>query len=317
MSSNTNKTSPRDVLLHILEAIALYISVGSFIALLFGYINIFFPDALQSYTSQYARDALQWPIATLVVTFPLYLWLTTYIQKDVEENPAKKQLKTRRWLLYLTLFFAIIIIAGDLITLIYYFISGGLTTPFLLKVAAVLVVALTVFVYYGWILQHKVRPQARTKMKFFVRVVAGLGIITILAGFFVIGSPFELREKRFDQERVRDLQMLQQQILTHWETTGDLPQDLSSLEDEIRGISIPEDPETGEPYQYNVTGETSFELCATFNRASETEAESRYHPVSPRSPLEPTPSNTFWEHKSGDVCFERTIDPERHPPQRD
>lgn len=43
------KVSPKDVFLNILSILTLYISAGSFLTLLFQYINIFFPDPLQHF----------------------------------------------------------------------------------------------------------------------------------------------------------------------------------------------------------------------------------------------------------------------------
>jgi hypothetical protein len=154
--STTKKVSPRDVFMHLLAIIALYVSAGSFIALLFQYINIVFPDILEY--SQYARESalgiIRWSIASLVIIFPLYAVATHTLNKEYKREPEKRNLKIRKWLTYFTLFAAAVIIVGDLVTLIYSLLSGGLTTQFILKVLAVLFVAVSVFYYYFWDLKR-------------------------------------------------------------------------------------------------------------------------------------------------------------------
>lgn len=301
--ANTNATGPRDVFLHLLETLALYISIGSFIALLFGFINIHFPDVLQPHDINSIRDSLRWPIAMLVVVYPFYLWLTRFIQRDVAKHPAKKQLKTRRWLLYLTPVLAIIIIAGDIITLVFYFLSGGLTIPFILKVAAVLILAAVVLVYYGWILRHETPPQEDYRMKWFMRVVSVIGFIAIISGLFAVGSPFEERQRRLDQQRINDLQEIQFTIERFYEDTETLPESLSAVASTSPGIRFPQDPQTNESYAYTKTGTSTYQLCANFQTATDnSDSEPRPQPIRP-----PAKSYQTWDHPAGQHCFDLQV----------
>ena len=45
-------TSPKDVFLHLFSIFALYIAAGAFVSLIFDYINIYLPDALNPYEAQ-------------------------------------------------------------------------------------------------------------------------------------------------------------------------------------------------------------------------------------------------------------------------
>src|SRR3989344_1809905 len=140
--TDSKKTGPKDVFGQLLAIIGLYVSVIVFGALIFGLINLYFPDVLNYDYGYFAKQSLKWPLAVLVIVFPLYLWLNNYLQNDLERNPEKKELKTRKWLLYFTVFATAIVIVGDLITLIYRFLNGDLTVQFVLKVLAVLLIAL-------------------------------------------------------------------------------------------------------------------------------------------------------------------------------
>ena len=47
--TNIPKSTPKDVFMHLLAIVALYASVISFIALLWQYVNVWFPDSLNFY----------------------------------------------------------------------------------------------------------------------------------------------------------------------------------------------------------------------------------------------------------------------------
>lgn len=151
------KTGPKDVFMHLLAIIALYASAGSFIALVFQYINILIPDVLQ-YGDYYGRvaanRAVRWSIAALVVVFPVYVFTNWYLNKDCSRTPEKRDFRLRKWLIYFTLFASALIIIGDLVTLIYNLLGGELTTRFLLKILTVFFTAGSVFYYYLWDLRR-------------------------------------------------------------------------------------------------------------------------------------------------------------------
>jgi len=153
-----NKTGPKDVFLHLLAIIMLYVSAISFLTLVYQIINISFPDPLEAgrFISSGINGAIRWSISSLVIVFPVYLLSSWYLNKSYEQAPVKRELRIRKWLIYFTLFVAALIIIGDLVTLINTFLGGGLTLRFILKVLAVLFVAGSVFWYYLWDLRkHK------------------------------------------------------------------------------------------------------------------------------------------------------------------
>lgn len=147
------KTSPKDIFLHLLAIITLYVAAGSLVTLLFQYINIFFPDPLfdpinNRYILQSAYSTIRWTISTLVIVFPVYVLTSWFLNKGYIANPSKRNLRIRKWLIYFTLFVAAIIIIGDLVTLIYNLLGGEFTVRFLLKTLVVFLVSGSVFTYY-------------------------------------------------------------------------------------------------------------------------------------------------------------------------
>jgi len=316
---NIQKTGPKDVFGHLLALIGLYVCVLSFGALLFGLIDIYFPDILSYNYGQVAERGLTWPLAILVIVFPLYVWLTAFLQKDLERNPLKRELRIRKWLLYFTLAAASVAIVIDLVALIYRFLNGDLTTQFVLKVFVVLALAFSIFTYYLWNIRMDISATKHPKMRLFVYSVLFLAVASIVWGFFVSGSPFAERMKRFDERRVQDLQTIQYEVINYWQAKETLPETLDMLRDDIRGFVSPRDPETGESYRYAVTGLLQFELCAVFATSNKTDDSSGT--VKPTAPplreafYDPRGyPNENWQHGAGESCFTRTIDPELYPP---
>jgi hypothetical protein len=251
-------------------------------------------------------------IATLIVLFPAFLVLMRVIRKDIMKDATRGEIWVRRWALYLTLFIAGLTILGDLITLVYTFLSGGdLTVRFLLKIAVVLLVAAGGFMHFiadlwGYWGQY---PGRARQVGW---AVAALIAASILAGFFIVGTPWQARQYRLDEQRVSDLQSLQSQILSFYQSKRALPGVLGQLEDPTLYYNVPVDPETGASYEYIKDADLGFELCATFAAPSRSiTINGRSVPVSADYGVK---GGNDWQHEAGRTCFVRSIDPDFFPP---
>ena len=130
-------------------AFPIYISAFSLGQLLFQFINQAFPDpAARAFAAESIRQAIRWPVASLIVAFPVFLGMARLITRDLSADPAKRGSKVRRWLTYVTLFVAASVLIGDVTTLVYHVLGGELTVRFLLKVLTVGSIAGTAFWYY-------------------------------------------------------------------------------------------------------------------------------------------------------------------------
>ncbi len=297
------ETSPKDFFLHLLSIVTLYASAISFSTLLFQCVNYWFPDALGGYYAMNASfEAMRWAIAMLIVFFPTYVATNVFLNKDYCVAPEKKELRIRKWLLYFTLFAAALIILGDFVALLLNFMQGELTMRFALKVIVIFFVTGSIFGYYLWELKN---AGFSSRVKVFVYVVSGIILASIVAGFLIAGSPAKERARRFDGERVSNLQMIQSEIVSYWQRKQTLPEDLSALNDSIKGFSVPNDPRTSAPYRYEVTGSESFSLCATFETESGEGNNPREYPYGGWG--------ANWDHPSGEKCFERSIDKDLYP----
>ncbi len=295
------KTYPRDVFMHLLNTITLYISAFSFLNLVFDYVNFAFPDKLNPYYNP--GDSIRWTLSLFLIIFAVFLWTSRFIERDLVESPEKNELKIRRWLIYLTVFLAALLLIGDLVALIYNFMNGDLTTPFILKVLSVLALGGVVFWYYIYDLKKKPGEfSPKAKIVIWGSIIVALAVIVY--GFYIAGSPFKQRQVRFDSQRVSDLQTIQSQTVYYWQQKNKLPQSLNDLVDSISGFTPPSDPDTNQPYEYAITGNLSFDLCANFSLSSD---ESK---ASQQRYAFPVGSKDNWEHSAGHVCFSRSIDPE-------
>lgn len=300
------KVTPKDFFLWAGAMLALYISVFTFVSLLFSYIDYSFPDPLE-YVDPYS-SAMRASIAALIVLFPLALFLMRIIRKGIERDPSRDDVWVRRWALVLTVFVAAVAGTVDLITLINYFLGGDLSTRFVLKVVIVLLVAAGFFMHF----LADIRGYW-TKNPRYARMVgwgaAAVVLISIVSGFFIMGSPSQVRLMRFDDTKVSDLQIIQSQVTYYWQNKQKLPVSLRDLEDPLMGFTLPKDPQSGQDYGYRVTkAPYSFEVCAEFNadsRTGSTDASVAQHYGGAEAET--------WKHTAGQNCFERTIDPDKYP----
>lgn len=298
-------TSPKDFFLWFGAIIALYSSITSFLALMFHYIDIAFPDPL-SYAIDPFSSGTRIAMATLIVMVPLFLGLLLTIRREIVREPSKANIWVRRWALVLTIFIAALTAAIDLITLLNSFLGGDLTTRFALKALVVLLVAILTCLHFladyrGYWTLH------RRKVNQVGAGIGALGIMTILGGFLLIGSPSHIRDLRYDSQRVSDLQNIQSQVISYWQQNHKLPDSLNALDDPLAGYHVPVDPSTDAQYEYAKTGGTGFTLCATFNAPSEGTSQT--------GPMYSGPKGFEQDfmHQSGRTCFDRTIDPNKYP----
>jgi hypothetical protein len=308
------KVTPKDFFLWAGAMIGLYVSVVSFLSLIFDYLNYAMPGALSYYASDPYAGGISYEMASLIVFFPLFLVLMRFIRNSITADATRAEIWVRSWALYITLFVAGLTIAGDLVTLVMYFFNGDVTLRFVLKVLVVFLVMGAAFLHFLADLRGYWQKHPR-KARVVGWSVAGLMIASIIAGFFIVGTPWEARLYRFDEQKVSDLQQLQGEVVSYWQAKQELPATLSDVVDPIMGYTVPTDEQTGAPYEYAVTGKTTFELCATFNAKTQPYALPG-RPVSvsvaPGYPIQA--GEDSWYHDAGHVCFSRTIDPARYPP---
>jgi hypothetical protein len=153
--------SAREAFIYLLLFATLYISAISLNAAVFKLIERAFPDpADRSYMLQSAEDTLRWSIALLIIASPIFLWMNRLVARAVTGDPAKRASRIRKWLTYLTLFGAAMVLIVDLATLVYNLLGGDLTSRFLLKVLTTAIISGAIILYYLWDVRDDEREPA-------------------------------------------------------------------------------------------------------------------------------------------------------------
>jgi hypothetical protein len=302
------RNTPRDLFLHLLAVVTLYWSAISFVTLIWQFINKFFPDVLKDMYLGDKLDLIRFSVSALIIVFPIFLLVSWYLNKIYRREAVVRESKIRKWLIYLTLFIASLVIIGDLVGTINTLLTGEITVRFILKALSVILVAGIIFGYY----LDDVRRDTPTKLaRYFAWGTGVLVLAVIICAFFMVGSPATARLVQFDQQKVSDLTGVQWEIVRYWQSKQVMPAILSDLNDKISGYTVPNDPQSNISYEYIVTSTTipSFELCAVFNKPSYANGSKTSYPYPVGSGI-----SQNWDHSAGRVCFERTIDKQLYPP---
>jgi len=115
-----------------------------------------------------------------------------------------------------------------------------------------------------------------------VALVVGIGL-------YVSGSPATARQEMLDGRRVRDLRDAKTEIYSYWHRYHALPAAIDSISPVPADSAGHRDPVTGTPYEYRVTSDSTYELCAVFALPSPAEAD------------------VDWRHPAGRHCFPVTL----------
>jgi hypothetical protein len=142
--------SARDAFMHVVMFATLILSGYNLGDLLFELINRAFPDPAARAYSQSTLQAIRWSLSSLIVAFPVFLYVAWLVGRAIRREPTKRASRVRRRLTYVTLFIASCVLIGDFISVVYNFLGGELTVRFLLKVLTVALIAGRAFGYYLW-----------------------------------------------------------------------------------------------------------------------------------------------------------------------
>jgi len=148
--------SAREAFVYLVLYATLYLTAYYLGELMFELIGRAYPDsAVPVYSWESPDERIRWAVSSIVVAFPIFLFVSRYSYGELARNPAKRLSPIRRWITYLTLVVAAGFLIGDLTTLVYNALGGELTVRFVLKVIVVAAIAGTIFGYYLWDLRRE------------------------------------------------------------------------------------------------------------------------------------------------------------------
>ncbi len=137
--------SARDFFVHGLT-FALLLSAACYLNwLVFEVIDLIFGDHDNPH---WIDRSIRNAIAGLIVTAPLYGWLTYREEKLQAENPGRSRSVIRNWLTYLTLLIAAGVFLGDAVWTLARFLNGEMTIITTLRMATVAVISGGIFLFY-------------------------------------------------------------------------------------------------------------------------------------------------------------------------
>lgn len=125
-------------------------------------------------------------------------------------------------------------------------------------------------------------------------------LFALIYGFFSSGSPFETRNKRFDETRVNHLRNIKYAIDAYYQKNSKLPEKLIDLTKDYYYSDQTKDPQTNNDYEYQITSVTNYNLCAKFSTDSTKNNKNNPNYITPIS----TTDNPSFDHPAGYHCFE-------------
>lgn len=293
----------KSFVLQLASLATLFVSLPAFITLLFSIINLQFPDAADSYWQvSSAESAIRYSIAVLVIFFPAYLALTRLVNRSRRDEGELYHTLTK-WLIYLALLVAGMTMLGDLAVVVYTFLNGEITTRFILKALALLLVIGGASYYYLLDTRNFWQRRERRSVEIGAGVLA-IVLIFVVIGYLKIDAPSVAREIRIDQQEISDLQDIQWRVEAYYQENDAFPAEIGML---YQDVPIPEAPAGRQAYEFTTKGRDAYVLCAEFAQPTPATGRSLAKPVS-------YDNNTYlqnqnWEHSAGKKCFERKIIP--------
>ena len=137
-------------------------------------------------------------------------------------------------------------------------------------------------------------------MKYFAYYISIFVVITILVSLYIVGSTQHARQIRFDEQRISNLQEIQNNISWYYDQNDTIPEQLTELTTTYPEGIVLTDPETGKPYEYMKTGETTYQLSTTFNQTQTSSYINRPVPIK-------IAAGDSWYYTVGRNCFDREV----------
>lgn len=273
-----NNINAKYAFYYLLSLAALIFTAVSVQMIVFGIIDRTVADAIAFNSYDSVDSQLRFAISALFIAAPIYYFLSRLIIKGLRKKELEMESPLRRWLTYLIILVAAVIILGVFVSVINNFLSGEMTSRFILKATSMLVMAAAVFSYYFYDMKRKTVDSKDKVITLFGWISAALVLAVFVSAWFFVESPATARAKRLDSILMNNIYQLENSVNTYYSQYGRLPASL----DEIKGSSdvyydsrVETDPETGERIVYRVDGEEKFSFCATFRASSESQGMER------------------------------------------
>lgn len=187
----------------ILSYISLYAAASSLYYLLSQLIDAYLPKntAYNMFpNSGYMQGPINWAVATLLISLPLFIFFFLRTTKLLAEFPELKDNRSKKILTYFTLVVTFVLLLMRSIWVVFQTLQGEINSNSLMQTLNILLVVGGIFSYY----LYEARFQKRTH---FQASLIGSGLIALLAAMTIFqtlrfrnGLPFQPEPVYFNQE---------------------------------------------------------------------------------------------------------------------
>lgn len=273
-SRGSRAEDARDAFFHLIA----FITLGAWVVALINLGDGLIDRALPS-PGQYLADAssLSWWIATIIISFPIYLWVNVLIGREAKVRPESLQSGVRKWLTYVALVIASVVLLGDAIWFLGAFLTGEVTAAFVAKSALIIGITGGVFAYYLGSVRATALATARDRI--FAGVAIAAVALALVLGFIPLGSPADQQAIARDGVKLQTLYGLATDATADRNASG------------AKGLPATMPGESGR--HYTRIDANGYRLCETFERPS------------------PAGETGTWKHPAGYHCF--TLDARQSP----
>lgn len=139
--------SPRELFVHLLASVTLYISVVGTLTLVWGLADYWYPDSLQA-PGLTDAGPVRFGISAAVVSFPIFVYLVIRTRRKIRYGDIEAGSGARMGFIYFNLFVMTVLGLFDLMVTLNAFLNGDLTPRFLVKAGGVLGIVALVFLYF-------------------------------------------------------------------------------------------------------------------------------------------------------------------------
>ena len=138
--------------------------------------------------------------------------------------------------------------------------------------------------------------------RLFALLATALVTISVITGFWWLGSPNRQRQLRADQQRIRDIHEIASRLHQQAQQSQNRGKPIN-LQASLSPYNRKTDPISGKTYEYQRLDSTHYQICAEFAADS---AQNRLENFS-------SADKDFWHHLPGRHCFK--LNALEEPPQ--
>lgn len=137
--------------LYVIFFICLYVLATAIGILFHNWVDTIFPlpTDMPDYWGTFRQTELQGALAAIIVSFPIFAYLAILLKKQLAKNPAIKNIRSRKLLIYITLVGTFLIMLSHIIGTIFSFLNGSANVlNALAHLGVTLLIAGSIFGYF-------------------------------------------------------------------------------------------------------------------------------------------------------------------------